>query len=236
MEGIINSDSAKNVENKGFKEIVGKQIKDAREKANLSREKFCDLVNERNDGKKSLMPDTLKQWERGVNQVPLDWIPALCKALNCDAGYIMGIYNERTYRMANTCENIGLKQSSVLNLKEILEENEPLRIAIYDFLDDLIDSRLLSDIAISYQRYKNNVANDENFYVVNNQGEYVALLDNNTRLLILQNDFNHFLFSNSDGSRNLMSRSYARGRRESWSMLEAAEWADQLETDLTRGK
>ena len=233
MNRILNSHPK---ESRSLKEIVGKQIKDAREKAKLSREKFCDLVNERNECKKSLMHDTLKQWERGVNQVPLEWIPALCKVLNCDAGYIMGVYNENTYRIANACEDIGLKQSSVLNLKEIREEAEPIRIAIYDFLDDLLDSRSLSNIAISYQRYKNGALDDEDLSIVNNRGEFVEFLDNNARLLILQNAFNHFVFNNSDELKGLMSRSYAREYRESLFMLEAAEWAEQLETDLTRGK
>lgn len=65
-----------------------------------------------------LRPDTLKQWELGVNQINIAWIPAICKVLNCDTGYLFGEHEERTYLECDIHEKTGLSEGAISKLCE----------------------------------------------------------------------------------------------------------------------
>ena len=83
---------------------VGGRIKAAR-KDLFSRQGLCDVVNRlaADDNRDiALNEATLKQWEYGNNRIDIEWIPYLCRALNCDVGYLIGDYEIRT-REATDC-------------------------------------------------------------------------------------------------------------------------------------
>ena len=60
------------------KTLLGNRMKEARESLGISRERLCAMLNEQEPDMNELRPDTLKQWELGVNQINIAWIPAIC--------------------------------------------------------------------------------------------------------------------------------------------------------------
>lgn len=106
------------------KTIMGQRLREAREEIKLSRDKFSQLLNSFSDrpitnGKQEEMNvERLKQWEYGNNPIAVEWIPLLCRALNCDVGYLLGDYNERRRDIADVCKVTGLSAGAVENLKK----------------------------------------------------------------------------------------------------------------------
>lgn len=113
-ESIIDNSQSKSV-----KATVGQRIKKAREGMNISRQAFCDAINDnnlrplKNGGKEYLNVERLKQWEYGNNPVDLEWIPALCNALSVDVGFLFGDYVEKTRQISDIVKETGLSESSV---------------------------------------------------------------------------------------------------------------------------
>ena len=97
---------------------VGSRIKAAREDL-FSRQSLCDVVNRlaADDNRDiTLNEATLKQWEYGNNRIDIEWIPYLCRALNCDVGYLFGAYKNRTRIATDIGEETGLSMLAVDNL------------------------------------------------------------------------------------------------------------------------
>lgn len=110
---------------KYVKTKVGMRIKEAREKKKLSRMNFSDFLNTFENrpitnGKIEYMnQDRLKSWEYGVNPVPLEWIPLLCNALDCDVGYLFGDYPELKRTTSDVVSVTGLSELAVEKLAAI---------------------------------------------------------------------------------------------------------------------
>lgn len=102
---------------------VGARIREAREnRLKLSRPAFCDLINQSelrpmgNVEKENMNQERLKQWEYGNNPVDLEWIPALCKVLSVDVGFLFGEYEEYSRQASDIAAETGLSQKSIDNL------------------------------------------------------------------------------------------------------------------------
>lgn len=104
------------------KKLMGKRIKQAREKLTYSRQQFADILNSQENLPivqnkiDSVSPERLKKWESGENPVALEWVPIICNVLNCDAGYIFGEYEERNHKSADICKATGLSEKAVSDL------------------------------------------------------------------------------------------------------------------------
>ncbi|MBR3474202.1 MAG: helix-turn-helix transcriptional regulator [Oscillospiraceae bacterium] len=132
MNGIFNSDSVK----KG----LGTKIKEAR--GDMSRQSLADALNacearpyepKRKDG---LTVDRLKQWELGNNPVDLEWLPAICKVLDVDYGYLFGEYSEKNRVISDVVKETGLTENAV-NVLIQLSSKKQVR-AYSDLLSCLI--------------------------------------------------------------------------------------------------
>ena len=229
-DGIYNS--------KDIKCIVGDRLRKAREAAlgKGSRQKLCDLLqNHPKAGGLAKNPfnyERLKQWELGKNPISVEWIPIICDVLNCDAGYLFGIYEESKFEYAKTCASTGLHQNSILSLQEIISEDKVVREVVYSFLDDLIDSFLLESIAINYHKFKHGDQKSETYSIIDGTGRLINMGEGDVSLIALQNALTHFIQSNS----NDLSRSE---RRKFWNGLtdeEKADLAADYAWDLQQGK
>lgn len=98
------------------KAIVGNRIREAREGMNYSRSDFCNLLSSERETQKPLMPDTLKQWEYGTNAVSIEWIPAICKVLDCDVGFLFAEYKCKHHETADASQVTGLSESAIEKL------------------------------------------------------------------------------------------------------------------------
>lgn len=108
---------------------MGKRIREAREALNLSRAKFADKLNDCENrptinNEPNLMTfERLKQWEYGNNPVELEWIPAICKVLNCDVGYLFGEYKEKKRESSDACTTTGLSEESIVQLERMYHDS-----------------------------------------------------------------------------------------------------------------
>lgn len=140
---IYNSENIKN--------IVGSRIKEARKSHKVSRKKLCDLLNKQEPDMSDLQPDTLKQWELGVNQINIAWIPAICKVLNCDVGYLFGEHEEKTYLECDIHEKTGLEENAIAKLTHLKKLDSYYSRTMASLLSSMItDDSLLPEIYRSF--------------------------------------------------------------------------------------
>lgn len=150
------------------REMVGFRIRLARETKKLSRAAFAELliqnelsptITTRKNTSEIKTPaealaDRLKQWEYGNNPVDLEYIPAICKVLECDTGYLFAEYSEKSRVFSDLCAVTGLSEKAVVALTE-LRNGIPAKQKFIDYLlrsEDL--PRLLEIAADSALAYK----------------------------------------------------------------------------------
>lgn len=111
----------------GIKHTISSRLKEARQKRGLSRDQLITEINndpnrphEKNSSDcMSLEFETYRRWEDGTNKVNYDWMPILCKHLQCDVGYLFGEYNELTYQKANIHLETGLSETAIEVLQSL---------------------------------------------------------------------------------------------------------------------
>lgn len=127
------------------KTIMGQRLREAREEIKLSRDKFSQLLNTFSDrpitnGKQEEMNvERLKQWEYGNNPIAVEWLPLLCRALNCDVGYLFGEYEEKHREAADIRKTTGLTEDAISALKTIRQYNQT------DWILDALNTILSED-------------------------------------------------------------------------------------------
>lgn len=104
------------------KKTIGKNIQKAREQKKLSRKELAKKLSEFKDRpiinskQEEMSEDRLKKWEYGENAINTEWIPLLCKALDCDVGYLFGEYEEKKREISDVCVITGLSERAIANL------------------------------------------------------------------------------------------------------------------------
>ena len=211
---------------------VGHRIKTARE-VFFSRQGLCDAVNKLADDDNrdiALNEATLKQWEYGNNRIDIEWIPYLCRALNCDVGYLFGEYPEKHRESMDIRKETGLSEDSIIRLTEIDKMDKRVKSVIHAFLDDLLDSISLMDMAIAYKQFKSGDLSD--CYVIAPNGASVDFFDKDLPLLILQNKFTRFVLDSRAEDRF----SWKDIRKEQMASAVTGALQIEFQEDLERGK
>lgn len=110
-----------------IKTIMGARLKKAREEARgglgLTRQELVDILNSREDRpvlnkKASISIETLKQWEYGNNPINVEWIPVICKVLDCDVGFLFGEYPEKRREISDACKFTGLSETVIERFRQ----------------------------------------------------------------------------------------------------------------------
>lgn len=148
------------------KSIMGERIRKARGK--LSRTKFAEKLNVCearpiiNDKPDEMNFERLKQWEYGNNPVELEWIPAICEALNCDVGYLFGEYEEYTIDKQKIKEKTGLSTEAIDWLLKNKIENPQFINALNELFeyDDLADTLFSAIFDFTLSHFSNIVVYD----------------------------------------------------------------------------
>ena len=146
-KGIVNSTPVR--------EMVGLRIQSARKDKKLSRSalaelivqnELCPAVTTRKNTSEIKTPaealaDRLKQWEYGNNPVDIEYIPAICKVLECDTGYLFAEYPEKNRVSSDLCSVTGLSEKAIKKLLTLpTSSKESVDQIFIDFLlcyDDL---------------------------------------------------------------------------------------------------
>ena len=168
---------------------VGERIKKARQKNKLTMQGLVDKINAdcfRPNSEKLLLIDRYKSWENGTNAIPLCWIPTFCKHLECDAGYLLGEYEERTWEKSRICYKTGLSEPAVdvlSQLKQRSHESIPTQ-NIIDTINLMLihtDERLPEYEVVPFletlSAYLNCAPNDERIVSVETDGSVKIYTD-----------------------------------------------------------
>ena len=152
MKGINNSNPVR--------EMIGFRIQSARKAKKLSRSalaelliqnELCPAVTTRKNTSEIKTPaealaDRLKQWEYGNNPVDLEYIPAICKVLECDTGYLFAEYPEKSRISSDLCSVTGLSEQAVNTLLH-LYNGESANLVFIDYFLCSSDLPKLLEIA-----------------------------------------------------------------------------------------
>ena len=127
------------------KKIIGERIKAEREKKGLSKPDLLKKICMSENSHKSVTA-----WEKGEILPSLDNLSQMAELFNCDIGYLLGDYDERTRDLADVCQVTGLSGESAATLQLLNSRgNRPgergayidgIQIEELSLLDDVITS------------------------------------------------------------------------------------------------
>lgn len=123
--------------------IIGERIQKRREQLNMSQSDLADAIGI------GYQHQTISRWESG-NRFYLDHIDELCKALDCDHGYLFGMYDDpkMQYHDIRHATNLTVEASQCIeNIKDNDEYISFISALIYSFSGLIINKiRLIKDI------------------------------------------------------------------------------------------
>ena len=150
------------------KTTVGKNIQRARDKKGLSRKELADQLSELGDRpiinkrQEDMSEDRLKKWEYGENAINIEWIPLICRILDCDVGYLFGEYEEYTIDKQKIKEKTKLSTKTVDWLLRNKTENPQFINALNELFeyDDLADTFFSAIFDFALSHFSNIVVSD----------------------------------------------------------------------------
>ena len=153
---------------KSVKTTIGKNLQRARVKKRISRKKFAELLNNCenrpiiNKKREEMTEDRLKTWEYGTNAINIEWIPLLCKTLDCDVGFLFGEYEEYTIDKQKIKEKTKLSTKTVDWLLRNKTENPQFINALNELFeyDDLADTFFSAIFDFALSHFSNIVVSD----------------------------------------------------------------------------
>lgn len=99
---------------------IATRIQGERKRHNMSQEELADRLSALL-GCDDIAQNTISGWERGKNLPPLDKIFALSQIFECDCGYLLCDYDEKTHGLNDICQSTGLSELSVQTLCSLNE-------------------------------------------------------------------------------------------------------------------
>lgn len=212
---------------------TGERIKKCRKEIAKSQDEFLRLTEDKLKASRS----SLSKWENGEGELTVWALLELCNIFNCDPGYLLGEYEEKRGIVANIRAEIGLTEDAVMSLREIAQESQAVKEAVYTFLDDLLDDIEFIKLAIAYKKRKDGFYSENiHYFISDEKGKYIDSLEGDPAMIFLQNSFNRIVNCASTGKKSAFGRSE---QRKYWNSLTDEEREDilaQAELDLKRGK
>ena len=92
--------------------IIGGRIKTQRKELGLSQDALSEILN--------CDRGVLGKYEKGERIPPLDLLLYMCDKFDCDLGYLLGEYEEKTRVNADICKETGLDEEAIVFLKKML--------------------------------------------------------------------------------------------------------------------
>ena len=186
---------------------------------------------------------SVAQWEKGERDLKSGMIIQIAKYFGVTTDYLLGLSEYRTAQAADIGAVTGLTEDSIANLKEISKEEYEIKNIVFDFIDDLLDYKLLAHLAVRYNEYKKNHNNECGVNLLDEKGQFVDCIQANEIMsTLLQKAFNNFILfavNKQTGNNDLLlslSRIYTRREFEKLKDDEKIEYIADLKYDLERGK
>ncbi len=100
---------------------IGKQIAKERRNKGLTQAELAEklsamLDDSEDDIAVSIAQTTISSWENGKSLPSLGKLLAMAQMFECDCGYLLGDYDERTHNALEMCRETGLSEVSIENL------------------------------------------------------------------------------------------------------------------------
>lgn len=93
---------------------IGKRIAQERKKRNWSQAVFGEELSKKTGGSTPIAQNTISNWENGNNfPESLDIFIAMSLIFECDCGYLLCDYDERTHDSKEICKATGLSEESI---------------------------------------------------------------------------------------------------------------------------
>ena len=157
---------------------VGYRIKERRKEIKLAQSDFAEAI-----GMAASSRTTIAKWERGDSSPNVTMIPLICKALDCDAGYLFGEFDtphkeaqdimKQTSFSSHASEKIFFYSRS--ERPEKIGSKEDIKWGLgkedfWKFINDLLESPSLEYLTYLYSKYKQKCS------------EYNSIIENNEEL------------------------------------------------------
>jgi len=150
---------------------IGARIKEERKRANITQSELAhliaDLIKPEDPDAKDIGQSVISNWEKGVALPTLNKIVCLSHIFQCDVGYLLGDYDERTRDHADACAITGLSQTVVdllIRLKNSQSTYAPFRLKVINLLleSEIFWNNIIEHLQSAYLFLKNyNNAPDE---------------------------------------------------------------------------
>lgn len=99
----------------GTIEGIGNRIKKRRREIGLTQTDFLSELDLSKDSR-----TMVSKWENGITLPQTDMIPKICKALDCDAGYLFGEYEHPKRVASDIISETGLSENAIYTLQGIV--------------------------------------------------------------------------------------------------------------------
>ena len=137
-----------NIEEFGIRLIAKRKSAGFRSRDSFAK-KYDELYN--SDGEKSIL-ESLKKYERGKSAPGPDVLMKICRVLgNCDAGFLLGLYDESEKTIHDIAALTGLSEMAVKDISNPLFRFNK-ETAIQPFLDALITSPYIQRLAFEFNQ------------------------------------------------------------------------------------
>ena len=104
------------------RKLIGQRLREERIQAGLTQEQLAEKLTSALNLEfhcKDIAQSTIVHWESGNTNIPLDRLIAISKIFQCDCGYLLCDYDQRTHNSLEICGTIGLSESSVNHLSAL---------------------------------------------------------------------------------------------------------------------
>jgi len=88
---------------------------------------------------KDIAQSTIVNWEKGVTSIPLDRLIAMSKLFQCDCGYLLCDYDQRTHNLVEISDETGLSEKSINRLSVLKTWGDDSEAKVIDLL--LLDAQ-----------------------------------------------------------------------------------------------
>lgn len=124
-----------------YRKEIGKRIKEVRTERGETQEVFSENVG--------IAKQTLVNLEYGSGSLKLEYLYQIANYCNCDIGFLLGEYEERTYKAKYVCDMTGLNEEAA------------------NFLISINNDKIMADSFLNNPRFKN----DEYFKLIKRNSE-----------------------------------------------------------------
>ena len=208
---------------------IGKRIQSERKRKGLTLDELGEKIN--------VSRQTLSKWERGEGTGPTVFdLVKLCGVFDCDYGFLVGEYECHRRQDTDINKEIGISESAIMSLREMNNQDENIKEAVFSLLDYLLDWSLLPSLAVRFKEYMEGSIDKKDLIAIDGAGNVVGLLPEDISYILLKAELDQFLSFAKAGRNTEISKKFVRDNIHKLSEEHRAEIISEMQNDVRRGK